>query len=181
MNDPKAFASLSPSLLARKGAAKPAMRPQLHPIHQFSEATARQLDEDLGWNDHGEDIEYPAEQASDPVPPEEFTGQVVSLPGVDLTGMEVPAVVRQQEAVAHSVEAIAHTTDETSAPERRSALSQGRRAAFTLRLDDERHLKLRLAATVCNRSAQQIVTEALDRLLGDMDNLKSLAAQVKRQ
>ena len=27
----------------------------------------------------------------------------------------------------------------------------------------------------------RIVTEALDRLLGDMDNLKSLAAQVKRQ
>jgi len=32
MNEPKSFASLSPSLLARKGGARPAMRPQLLPM-----------------------------------------------------------------------------------------------------------------------------------------------------
>ena len=41
----------------------------------------------------------------------------------------------------------------------------GRKAAFTLRLDAERHLRLRLATAVTGRSAQQIVTGALDALL----------------
>ncbi|WP_416172346.1 hypothetical protein [Allopontixanthobacter sp.] len=61
-----------------------------------------------------------------------------------------------------------------------AAVDQGRRAAFTLRLDPERHLKLRLASTITGRSAQQIVTDALDAFLGDMPELATLAAQVKR-
>jgi hypothetical protein len=171
MNELKAFASLSPSLLARKGAAKPAMRPQLHPIHQIGEATARQLEEDLGWNDHGEDIEHPAENASDAIADSEFTAQVVSLSGVDLTGMDVPEVVRHQHAIGRGVEQIS--------PPRQTAASQGRRIAFTLRLDQERHLKLRLAATISNRSAQQIVTEALDRLIEEMPELDALVSRLE--
>ena len=65
-----------------------------------------------------------------------------------------------------------------SQPSRRrraSALSRGKRAAFTLRLDAERHLKLRLACTLRNASAQQLVTDALDIMLGDMPELADLA------
>ena len=47
----------------------------------------------------------------------------------------------------------------------RSAPGSKGKAAFTLRLDPERHLKLRLACAVDGRSAQQIVTDALDQLL----------------
>src|SRR5688500_10651488 len=47
MGEPKAFASLSSGLLARKGAARPAMRPQ-----GFGAQTGAGL-EDLGWNDMG--------------------------------------------------------------------------------------------------------------------------------
>ena len=61
---------------------------------------------------------------------------------------------------------------------RRKAADQGRRAAFTLRLDDERHLKLRLASTMQDCSAQALVTEALDRLLGEIPELDSIAAHV---
>jgi len=64
---------------------------------------------------------------------------------------------------------------------RGSALAEGRRAAFTLRLDGERHLKLRLASTILNCSAQQFVTKALDALLDEMPELETLAAQVKRR
>jgi hypothetical protein len=60
------------------------------------------------------------------------------------------------------------------------AAKRGKRAAFTLRLDPDRHLKLRLACTIRNRSAQQIVTEALDALLGGMPDIDKLAAQVER-
>lgn len=133
------IASLTPRLLARKGGAKPAMRPQ---------AGALALShEDLGWNDMGHD--------------ESDFGQVVHLGA----GRELPDVVRQQRALGRDVE-------------RRSALAEGRRAAFTLRMDAERHLQLRLACTVKGRSAQQLVTEALDRLLAEQPDLASLAAQV---
>lgn len=63
-------------------------------------------------------------------------------------------------------------------PVRRKAADQGRRAAFTLRLDDERHLKLRLASTMQDCSAQALVTEALDRFLGEIPELDSIAAHV---
>lgn len=61
-----------------------------------------------------------------------------------------------------------------------AAVDQGKRAAFTLRLDAERHLQLRLASTICGHSAQQIVTDALDAFLAEMPELATLAAQVKR-
>ena len=53
MSDP-GFASLGPSLLARKGGAKPAMRPQVAPlVESHADIAAEQL-EDLGWNDMGD-------------------------------------------------------------------------------------------------------------------------------
>lgn len=63
---------------------------------------------------------------------------------------------------------------------RQSAVQSGRRAAFTLRLDAERHLKLRLAATMQGVSAQALVTEALDRLLAEYDELDVIANHLKR-
>ncbi|MBH5323426.1 hypothetical protein [Aurantiacibacter sediminis] len=65
-----------------------------------------------------------------------------------------------------------------SQPQRQSAVSQGKRAAFTLRLDAERHLKLKLASTMQNKSAQTLVTEALDRFLSEFIELDAIAAQV---
>jgi predicted HicB family RNase H-like nuclease len=49
------------------------------------------------------------------------------------------------------------------------------KAAFTLRLDPARHLKLRLACAVTGRSAQQLVTRALDELLASMPELEAMA------
>lgn len=54
------------------------------------------------------------------------------------------------------------------------------RAAFTLRLDADRHLRLRLASTIQNRSAQRLVTEALDRFLEDIPQLDKLADQASQ-
>ena len=61
------------------------------------------------------------------------------------------------------------------APRARAAAGSKAKAAFTLRLNAERHLKLRLACAVTGRSAQQLVTEALDQLLGSMPELDSMA------
>ena len=54
MGEPKAFASLSSGLLARKGAARPAMRPQ-----GFGQVGTAGM-EDLGWNDMGFEAPKPA-------------------------------------------------------------------------------------------------------------------------
>ena len=72
----------------------------------------------------------------------------------------------------------ADVTVKKAARPRRKAVDQGRRAAFTLRLDVERHLKLRLASTMQDCSAQELVTEALDRFLSDIPELDSIAAHV---
>ena len=53
------------------------------------------------------------------------------------------------------------------------------KAAFTLRLDPDRHLRLRLASAVGNRSAQQIVTEALDNFLNQQPCLDELVAKAR--
>lgn len=189
MNDPKSFASLTPTLLARKGGARPAMRPQLQPMPHFDDELSRDYD-DLGWNDMGEDVPH---------------GEVLSLvPDAPIAKAPVPEVVRQQEAIAERVAApvaavpaprpvaALQVPAREVAPEpvraapkaarpRRSALSDGRRAAFTLRVDSERHLKLRLACALRNRSAQQLVTDALDRLLDELPDVASLAAQVAKK
>jgi hypothetical protein len=52
------------------------------------------------------------------------------------------------------------------------------KAAFTLRLDPDRHLRLRLACAVTRASAQQIVTGALDEYLSSLPELEALAERV---
>lgn len=166
MDDSKPLASLSPTLLARKGGAKPAMRSQLH----YPDSLARTITEDdLGWNDMGGEGTVPEVKPSGEVVP--FAGAAVSAPA------EKPPVRQQQEAVARHV----RSSSESAAAERRSAFEAGRRAAFTLRVDADRHLKLRLACTIRNRSAQQLVTEALDRLLDELPDIATLAEQVAKR
>ena len=241
MGEPKAFASLSSGLLARKGAARPAMRPQ-----GFGQAGAG-LD-DLGWNDmgfeppkpalspvrdsehdaFGEELPEPAlrnpiaaltpiaspvhnQQAeiADRFAAHDEDGEGEDGDYVDETAElyepvandEAPAVVRtkakldlgsEPEAQPESVFNAEFEAEPVPAPvvvmpvrtaaptpvrsrrPRASAGSKGK-AAFTLRLDPSRHLKLRLACAVSGRSAQQLVTDALDELLNAMPELDTMA------
>ena len=254
MGEPKAFASLSSGLLARKGAARPAMRPQ-----GFGQVGSGL--EDLGWNDMGFEAPKPAlatvrddqhdafgDELSEPAlrnplaaltPPglsplvspvhdqqaeiadrfssyteesgdDEDVDETAELydPAAEAAGSDEDED-REDEAV---VEAPVLATKPTRAPvlpiapllaapvvfapaapgpvaavrepavrapirahSPRAAKGSKAKAAFTLRLDAERHLKLRLACAVTGRSAQQLVTEALDSLLGAMPELESMA------
>ncbi len=58
---------------------------------------------------------------------------------------------------------------------KKPATKSGKRAAFTLRVDPERHLRLRLACALNNISAQQLVTQALDEFLEKMPEIGALA------
>ncbi len=230
------FASLGPSLLARKGGAKPAMRPQVAPLAVDETEIGEEQLEDLGWNDMG-DHEHANDLGSG--------ADVVPIHGDITTDLDAsgpgPIVRRQQRRLEERVLADAAMTgpdgheeeyDEEDAPvygeafgaadyedeeeeededqdgvlyaplapvafekhvaapapafkraankARMPAVQSGRRAAFTLRLDADRHLKLRLAATMQGVSAQALVTEALDRLLAEYGDLDVIANHLKR-
>jgi hypothetical protein len=207
----KPFASLSSGLLARKGAARPAMRPQ-----GFGQA-GNGL-EDLGWDDMGFEPPKPADTERDEEH-DAFGDDVVEHPRAHPTGLTpVGSPVHDQQAeIAERFngadeEEEENEIDETAelpefaevevqelrevpkilaapivvpapalrrAPRPRAAAGSKAKAAFTLRLDPERHLKLRLACAVDGRSAQQLVTDALDRLLERMPDLDGLAAKAK--
>ena len=212
----KPFASLSSGLLARKGAARPAMRPQ--GFGQVGNGL-----EDLGWNDMGFEPPKPAEVPRDDSH-DAFGEDVVEHPRsyhpTGLTPVQSPVHNQQAEiaerfnesdgedeeiddtAEVYEPEAeidlkaakVVEVSDApkviaapaiTSVPRRalrpRSAPGSKAKAAFTLRLDPDRHLKLRLACAVDGRSAQQFVTDALDQLLERVPDLDGLAAKAKRR
>ena len=236
-SEPKAFASLSSGLLARKGAARPAMRPQ-----GFGQGGGSL--EDLGWDDMG--FEPPRAAAAavrddkHDAFGDELEEQPLRNPLAALTPVATPVAsilpataqspVHSQHAeiadrlaemgedysdegeeeadetaelyVAEvSTEAVrpvpAQAADlpveaaiappvRSSTPARRSltpraAPGSKARAAFTLRLDPERHMKLRLACVVGGRSAQRLVTDALDALLASMPELDAMASKANRK
>ena len=184
MSDPKPFASLSSGLLARKGAAKPAMRPQSFGQMGFGL-------EDLGWNDMGHGQQPPAEvhPIHGEEAPEHVPSSITALTPAPKNGSapeaakapeeaEVPMVVEQQRAIEATFADKAPAPIAKLPPRPRQERGLKDKAAFTLRLDTERHLKLRLACAVTHRSAQQIVTRALDDYLGSLPQLDALAGQV---
>ena len=235
MSEP-GFASLGPSLLARKGGAKPAMRPQVAPLAVDESAVPEDQLEDLGWNDMGDSDSESLGAEIVPISPDLAAGPTTAGPGpivrrqqrrleervladAAMTGPEdrEPEYDEESEAdepyesaalyagedyegededegeyddsaiysplvpqVAAAPVTAAPVTPRSPAKPRVSAVRSGRRAAFTLRLDADRHLKLRLAATMQQVSAQALVTEALDRLLAEYDELDVIANHLKR-
>ena len=219
MGEPKAFASLSSGLLARKGGARPAMRPQ-----GFGGQAGASL-EDLGWNDMGfeppKPANLPARDADHDGFGEEVGPQPLRNPLAALTpvGQGASPVHDQQAELADAFNAVEAEGDEDydetaeiyegeppqlngaevvsiparkpmaiaappvadaprRAPAPRAAPGSKAKAAFTLRLDKDRHLKLRLACAVAGRSAQQLVTDALDALLAGMPEVEGMAERV---
>lgn len=204
INDARSYASLSSGLLARKGAAKPAMRPQGFGHHAGFD--------DLGWNDmgsHGHHPESAPEEVFEGDLPEHVPSSIAALTPAPKLAKPVPSevdgaapseaeepaepeVVAQQRAIAESFPAEAEAEEEEALPpppavvplRKRQAVPapaasvSGRKAAFTLRLDADRHLRLRLATAVTGRSAQLIVTAALDALLATIPELEALAERV---
>jgi len=198
--EPKPFASLSSGLLARKGAARPAMRPQ-----GFGQGGSGL--EDLGWNDMGFEPPKPADLPERDEEHDAFGEEIEEQPRIHPTGLTpVHSPVHTQHAEIADrlgVDEAEEEFDETAepyeaepvpvailptvapvqrrAPKARAAPGSKAKAAFTLRLDPQRHLKLRLACAVNGRSAQQLVTDALDQLLVDMPELDGMAEKAKQR
>lgn len=94
----------------------------------------------------------------------------------------IPVVIEERVALARAVAELPAELPKAKAPKApkvpKADIARNAKAAFTLRVDPERHLKLRLACAISNRSAQQIVTEALDNFLNQLPELAKLADQV---
>jgi len=218
-SEPKVFASLSSGLLARKGAARPAMRPQ-----GFGQGGGSL--EDLGWDDLGFEPPKPVEGSlrddTHDAFGEELDEQPLRNPVAALTPVQSPVHSQQAELVGRlnvpdeDLSEEGEDFDETAelydpeaedaeplelsvepapvvipqpvaapVPVRsrrpRAAPGSKGKSAFTLRLDPTRHLKLRLACAVDGRSAQQLVTDALDQLLQAMPELETMAEKAPRK
>ena len=217
MSDPKPFASLSSGLLARKGTAKPAMRPQGY--GSFGSGL-----EDLGWNDMGgvdepphehvpssiaaltpapggrapdepaidgeQDFEAAPAETGSPESEPSTTGSIEIGPGAQdhdpaLDTPEPPVIVEQQRVLAESFSPPVAIAPVVQLPRREAprapahdSMPARAKAAFTLRLDPDRHLKLRLACAIAGRSAQQLVTGALDSYLASLPDVDALAQQI---
>lgn len=96
---------------------------------------------------------------------------------------EVPEVVRQQESLIERVAAVARKVEARPEPASKKekaprALRAREKAAFTLRLDAERHLRLRLASAVTNRSSQVILTDLLDDYLASLPEIDAMASRL---
>ena len=161
----KPTASLSSGLLARKGQARPAMRPQGFHGHSVN------LD-DLGWNDMGD-------EAAAAAPVIAITPAAGGLaPPVSL----VPPVLVERETLREEIEVavVAPVPVPAAAVARikREVSAAKAKAAFTLRLDADRHLRLRLASASRNRSAQALVVDALDKFLASLPEVEGLVSQL---
>ena len=210
MADAKPFASLSSGLLARKGGAKPAMRPQ--GFGSFGGSL-----EDLGWNDMGTPEHYDhVPTPIDALTPSPRVRPISAPEDCDeadeaeelFQAPEPPPILEQQrvlrrtfaqpQAVEAEAEAAIPEPVEAEAVEPEAVEPQAQKvepaevvqlprartqpgrakAAFTLRLDPERHLKLRLACALTGRSAQLLVTGALDQYLASHPEVEALAERV---
>ena len=204
-SDAPKFASLSGSLLARKGGARPAMRrPSAEIPHGSHEDTA-----DLGWNDMGYDVNPGIDDSPVRAPNPLSAAIPESPPEVKRQQMEIAAKLSLpveedhphafDDFVAQTVEptpitaALPAFTDAEATrlirpvlreitlkakKQRRGRARSKASAAFTLRLDHDRHLKLRLACAVHNVSAQKLITQAVDAMLDSMPEIEPLVARV---
>ncbi len=190
MSEAKPIASLSSVLLARKGAARPAMRRQVI-SNGHGVAAAAGGHEDLGWNDMGYDVD------PDPAAPMDYEHGYGVNPLAAAVPDVTPEVRAQQNRIAEQlnvqaeessilpaepaearVEAPVVPIASARAKTPRAARGSKEKSAFTLRLDGQRHLRLRLACAVSNCSAQQLVTAALDAFIDAMPEVEALAAQL---
>lgn len=197
MAEAKPFASLSSGLLARKGDARPAMRRQLNNLIGENAPVAQ---DDLGWNDMGYDVnpdhnapmDYDHDLGHNPlaaavpeVKPEVKIQQDRIAEQLHVQAEETPALQHNVPAAPvvsiAPVKAAPITSAVTKAKTPRAAPGSKEKSAFTLRLDGDRHLRLRLACAVSNRSAQQLVTAALDAFIESMPEIGALAAQIPAQ
>ena len=113
---------------------------------------------------------------------EDYAAEDYGADAFEAEAHEVPEIVRQQESLIDRVAAVARKVEARPEPNAKEkaprALRAREKAAFTLRLDAERHLRLRLASAVTNRSSQGILTDLLDEYLKTLPEIDAMASRL---
>jgi hypothetical protein len=206
MGEPKPIASLSGVLLARKGLARPAMRrPAMLGANGNTALAQDDLGwNDMGYDvdpdpttpmdyDHSfhgvnplagavPDVKHQQDRIAEEFEPAFASANDLGA-GFDSFAGEEPPVTSAMTVVTVTPEAPVRPISRkgtTDAPRSKARSKPGmkEKAAFTLRLDGERHLKLRLACAIRHQSAQALVTDALDAFLDSMPEIGHLAAHI---
>lgn len=139
----KSVARLTGSLLARKGFAMPAQ-----------ESAAYALSHDLPHEITPPARPFSATYARAPEPAPEPAPEIAPEPKP-----------RAAAPVACAAPAEVSATPTPATPTSAAHADHGKRVAMTLRLDNDRHLKLRVLSAHSNLSSQEILTAALDDYL----------------
>ena len=114
---------------------------------------------------------------------EDYAAEEYGADAFEAEAHEIPEIVRQQESLIDRVAAVARKVEARPEPKPKKekaprALRAREKAAFTLRLDAERHLRLRLASAVTNRSSQVILTDLLDEYLSTLPEIDAMASRL---
>ncbi|MFN4097625.1 MAG: hypothetical protein ACK4GG_12730 [Sphingomonas sp.] len=114
---------------------------------------------------------------------EDYAAEDYGAEAFEAEAHEIPEIVRQQESLIDRVAAVARKVEARPEPKPKKekaprALRAREKAAFTLRLDAERHLRLRLASAVTNRSSQVILTDLLDEYLTTLPEIDAMASRL---
>jgi hypothetical protein len=148
------------------------------PVHAVQDELAHRLVSDAPEDiDAPEDVDETAELVlADPSPFAELLGEEAEPEAPDVLERPLLQVRPERAPIAKPELAPVVAVEPEFAPRSRASTGKAK-AAFTLRLDQERHLKLRLACAVSGTSAQQLVTKALDELLAIMPELDAMASR----
>ena len=167
------------------------------PAHNFDAEHASELDTEDGnllpqtlqdeWAEAEREVSEPLPWPVAPVVPVAPLVPVAPVapvvpvaPDFPAFAAEKPEIVRQQEELIDRVVAAPRPSirKPVAAVRAPHTLRARDKAAFTLRLDAERHLRLRLASAVNNRSAQTILTELLDNYLSSLPEIDAMASRL---
>lgn len=138
--EPKPLASLTASLLVRKGQARPALRPGI-----VLDADDPDYDESVFDGGSSRSIDLPVSRAE----------RVVEWMPRAANALPDPVPAPAAEVVQMPRRGVRE----------RAAAPVKDKISFTLRLDSERHMKVRLLAAQRRTSAQSVIVEALDHYL----------------
>jgi len=149
----------------------------LTPVHSPVHTQQAEIADRLSERDEGDEEVDETAEVYEPEP----ESALFEAEGEDEPESEFVPQPKLVRPVKAAVAAVTPNPAPRRAPKIRSAAGAKGKAAFTLRLDPSRHLKLRLACAVNGRSAQQIVTDALDGLLQNMPELDAMAEKANRK
>jgi hypothetical protein len=186
--EPESFEPVEPPVFEQHRAIEEAFEPEPEVAYEPDAEEAFEPEPEAAHEPEAEEAFEPepeaahepeAEEACEPEPEEAYEPEAEEAHEPEAVAEPEAEEVFEPEAAAEPEPEPVRAAPAPVVPisNRRMPVPKGK-AAFTLRLDPERHLKLRLACAVTRHSAQQLVTGALDEFLNGLPEVQALAERV---